>query len=256
MKKINFMLIMISGILLISCGGNNDKKDVVNTDEITKKENECPLDQLHIKGPTNELNYNSDQNPYTTQNIKRNDEKENFTGVGIEKDQNDSILNKVEVKNGWLIRYTHRIKKDNKYITLSDLTFDSGKIMNGYKIVIEEKKPKIEYTSALINYQNGKEKYEWDIFILIDDYVTINQGYNENSEFFEETDKGMLIGTNNYDISNFDLSKSKAISGFKKILFLQMEKPNYFFSHPDEKTIDNALNSLKKELPKFDYWKK
>jgi len=33
-----------------------------------------------------------------------------FTGLAVEKDQNDSIIRKVEIKNGWLIKDVKRIK--------------------------------------------------------------------------------------------------------------------------------------------------
>ncbi|MFZ4679028.1 MAG: hypothetical protein ACOYLP_02560 [Flavobacterium sp.] len=263
MKKKNYLFMtIVMCVLLISCGGKTEKKDG-STAEITTSESDVPLNELNIRA---DFEYDS----YTTQNIKRNDEKENFTGLGVEKDQNDSILNIAEVKNGWLIRYTHRIKADNRYITISDFTFDNGEIKDGFKKEINDKyDPKICYVQSVKSYKNGKNQEDLAIKIRTEEKIVINGRYDENANWIGEnissmTVKNFCTGSNRE--KQIDVLKLKCLSNFKKDYgseksgFESDSEYEYnaikYYENADEKIIFKTLDDMKKELPKFDYWKK
>ena len=256
-------------ILLISCGGKNEKKEG-DTAEITSSESDCTIDKLELNFDTNDY---SDINDYfyTKKDIKKIGEKDNFTGVAIEKDQNDSLLNRVEVKNGWLLRYTHRIKIDNRYITISDYSFDNGEVKEGYKKVINEKSdPKIQYIEKLVKYKNGKNSYNWQIRIRTNEEITLNSTWNEDTgnyvgdNILALTIKNLCPGGSRKD--EIDVLKLKCLSNLKKSQgndksSLQTdEQYEYeavkYYENADEKIIFKTLDDMKKELPKFDYWKK
>jgi hypothetical protein len=267
MKKTNYLFMpLVMSILLISCGGKNEKKEG-SSDEITSSESDCTIDQLDLNFEIDDYS-DIDDYFYTIKDIKKNGEKDNFTGVAIEKDQNDSILNRVEVKNGWLLRYTHRIKIDNRYITISDYSFDNGEIKEGYKRVIEkEHDPKIEYISKLHIYKNGKDSYDWQIGIRTDEKIIVNGRTNEDLNWVGDyilafTIRNMcLVRKNEIDVlklkclSNLEKSKLGEKSGLETDEEYEYGFVKYY-ENPDDKFIFKTLDDMKKELPKFDYWKK
>ena len=269
MKKTNYLFMtLVMSILLISCGGKNEKKEG-SSDEITSSESDCTIDQLDLNFEIDDYSHIDDYF-YTKKDIKKNGEKDNFTGVAIEKDQNDSILNRVEVKNGWLLRYTHRIKIDNRYITISDYSFDNGEIKEGYKRVIEKKHdPKIEYIGKLRLYKNGKASSDWEIRIRTNEEIIINGKYDDNLNWIGDniialTIKNLCPGgsrKNEKDVLKLKcLSNLEKSQGNEKSGLLTDEQYEYeavkYYENPDDKVIIKTLDDMKKELPKFDYWKK
>lgn len=255
-------------VLLISCGGKNDKKDD-GKDEITTSESDCNLSELNLNIDIDDYSDTPDYF-YTTKDIKKNTEKENFTGIAIEKDQNDSILNRAEIKNGWLIRYTHRKKVDNRYITISDYTLDNGLVTEGYKKVIEnEYDPKIEYVEKVCKYKNEKSSKDWEIRIRTNEKMTINGRVDENGNWVGEYITAMNVKNlcpGSKRENRLDILNLKCISNFKKDY--EGEKSGFqsdsdyeydaikYYENADEKIIFKTLDDMKKELPKFDYWKK
>ena len=263
MKKTNYLFMtLVMSVLLISCGGKNEKKEG-STAEITTSESDVPLNELNIRA---DFEYDS----YTAQNIKRNDEKENFTGVGIEKDQNDSILNRAEVKNGWLIRYTHRIKADNRYITISDFTFDNGEIKDGFKKDIDDEyDPKICYVQSVKSYKNGKVNEDYNIKIRTVEKIVVNGRFNENIDWVGDYIVAMSVKNltpGSQRENRLDVLKLKCISNFVKDYGSEksglQSDSDYeydavkYYENADDKVIFKTLDDMKKELPKFDYWLK
>ena len=256
MKKKNylFMTTLVMSVLLISCGGKNEKKDGGAT-EITSSDSDVPLDQLNI-------NAGFEFNDYTFKDIKRNDEKVNFTGVGVEKDQNDSILNRVEVKNGWLLRYTHRIKVTDKYITISDLTFDNSKVKEGFKYTISKVYPYSstngwEILSSLTKYKNGVEKDEWNISIGAHGSAYVNVVKNEIGE---TASSDQLLGTTlkfqnvklvKTLVGSMDLTKEGEGQGY---VFLCKKQEAFCEDDGEAPMIEKILKNLKIEVKGFDYW--
>jgi hypothetical protein len=267
MKKTNYLFMtLVMSILLISCGGKNEKKDG-ESENIVNKDSDCSLAELNLNMYINDYTDSNDEF-YSIKNIKKNNDKENFTGIAIETDQNDSILNRAEVKNGWLIRYTHRKKVDSRYITMSDYTLDNGLVVEGYKKVIEKQfDPKIEYISKLHKYKNGKDSYDWQIGIRTNEKLIVNGKYNEDLNWVGDyilafTIKNIcLVRKNEIDVlklkSLVNLEKSKL--GEKSGLETDEEYEYGFvkyYENPDDKVIFKTLDDMKKELPKFDYWLK
>lgn len=270
MKKTNYLFMtLVMSILLISCGGKNEKKEG-SSDEITSSESDISLDQLICEHDGSTLKSNTKHLEHIidvfTQNIKQKGEKENFTGVGVEKDQNDSILDRAEIKNGWLIRYTQRIKKGNKYITISDFTFDNGKIKDGFLLennnetasnnqIIEG----FDYFDLMKKYKNGKENIEWDIAFYPNDNIYLNAVWDEEG--------GRIINSNEVIGLHLNYSKTlnlkQTITGFKQLAESDYSKitgnpkpdrNDFYFVDADKQTILNTLKNLKKEVKGFDYW--
>lgn len=91
MKKFNYFALFTLGIVLISCGGkNSDSKEGKEVEVKVATITDCLITELDgiIEG----------------KNIAKKGTKDLYTGLAVEKDQNDSIIRKVEIKNGWLIK--------------------------------------------------------------------------------------------------------------------------------------------------------
>ena len=263
MKKTNYLFMtLVMSILLISCGGKNEKKDGSSA-ELASSDSDVPLDQLDISA---DFKYNQ----YTTKDIKRNDEKENFTGVGVEKDQNDSILNRAEIKNGWLTKYTHRIKKGDRYITISDFTFDNGELKDGFRYKtndeLQSKKHNVEgydFIQQFVKYKNGNENIEWEISLYPNDIVYLNAVWDEDlgkeaGGYIVSSDEVMGLHLKYPNT----LKLKEALSGFQKLTEKDYIKStgdpdnDYLYIDADNQVISSTLKNLKKEVKGFEYWEK
>ena len=270
MKKTNYLFMtLVMSILLISCGGKNENKEG-NTTEITSSESDVPLDQLKSEHCTSNLTdyiYTGGENHDRDffMDIKRKGDKENFTGIGVEKDQNDSIINRAEIKNGWLVRYIHRIKKGKKYITISDLTYDDGKINDGSLFKVNDEKgfeasriEGISYISSLSKYKNGKENIEWEMTIYPKLKIYLNAVWDEEGGRIISCDE--VIALHLYYSKSINLNKT--LSGFKPLTEKDVsdyakantEKNNFYYVDANQQTILNTLKNLKNEVKGFDYW--
>lgn len=254
--------------LLISCGGKNEKKD--GSTEIATSESDCSIDQLNFSA--NIIDIIDEDDEFITKDIKKNDEKDLFTGVGVEKDQNDSIITKIEVKNGWLMRYIHRIKKDNKYITILDYTFDNGRIQDGFKMFTNNQLngtrttstgagltgvsvPGYDFINQLIRYKNGKSKPEWEVSLFPNHKANLNPVYDEGgTRISSEEIIGLGLSYTN------TLNLKQTLTGFTKIneeddcIWKFDNMSTYIFVDGNNQTIENTLKNLKKEVKGFDYW--
>lgn len=145
MKKQIGLLVILS-VLTISCGGKNEKKEVVKTEvsEIV----DCGCGDID-EGKLNE---------------------KIFTGTCADKDQNDSIIKRQEFKNGYLIHQIERKKILNKYVTFLDMTYDNSEEKDGFSLEIgdykeDNKEESNYYTRGFSEYKNGKLFNDWEIYI-------------------------------------------------------------------------------------------
>ena len=189
--------------------------------------------------------------------IKRKDEKDNFTGIGVEKDQNDSILNRAEIKNGWLVRYTHRIKAKDRYITIYDLTYDGGKIKDGFVNKYNNKIGMSPYSCVeeQLIYKNGNQEITNTIKLFIQN-VWLNVEYDEGGTIIGgEKVTGLTI------IYPNTLKLNKSLTGYRKLTKDDFsegnyddDKSNYIYIDADNQIILNTLKNLKNEVKGFDYY--
>ena len=132
MKRINLILSVTISVVMISCGGKSNKEKVEETDTKEVKVTDCICSE--ISGLD------------TGKGITKIGSKDLYTGSCLEKDQNDSIVRKVEIKNGWLIREILREKIQKDYVTTKDFQLENGKIMNGFEIKFDLNKYFSEFT--------------------------------------------------------------------------------------------------------------
>ncbi|KAF2508374.1 hypothetical protein EYY60_14685 [Flavobacterium zhairuonense] len=252
MKKINLMLIIISGGLIISCGGKNDKseskskeEEKISTEVLVK--NDCQCSDLNLEN--NLLN----GIPRKLKDIRKKGTNELYTGTCIEKDQHDSIIRKVEVKNGWVNReiLKKKIDKSKSYITMSDFTFENAAKNSGWSIDIGQLSEKDEgvssyYVSKFEEMQNGKIINNWvlDLKNFDFDYNINDVVYGVYSIKFEPSRKDGL------DDKNW---KPNSMSN------AESDRPNYggpwIVKNISLSEYSQILNGLKKEVPHFNYWK-
>ncbi|WP_166925035.1 hypothetical protein [Flavobacterium poyangense] len=252
MKKNNLMLIIISGILLISCGGKNDNNEskekteqVAITETVTNPE--CQCSDLNLEN--NLLN----GIPRKLKDIRKKGANELYTGTCIEKDQYDSIIRKVDVKNGWVNREILRkkLEKSKSYIIMSDFTFEDAIKNSGWTISISQLSEKDEsiscnYVSKYEEMKSGKIINNWaiDIKNFDFDYNVNDVVYGIYSIKFEPSRKDGL------DDKNW---KPKSMSN------AESDRPNdggpWIMKNVSSTQYSQTLEGLKKEISHFNYWK-
>jgi hypothetical protein len=251
MKKNNLILIMISGIL-ISCANRNDKneskekdKEVPETQIVTNTD--CQCSELNLEN--NLLN----GIPRKLKDIRKKGSNELYTGTCIEKDQYDSIIRKVDIKNGWVNREILRKKldKSKSYITMSDFTFENALKNSGWSINVSQLSEKDEsiscnYVSKYEEMKSGKIINNWAI-----DLKNFDFDYNVND---------VVYGI--YSIK-FDPSRKDGLDDKnwkpKSMSNAESDRPNdggpWIIKNVSLTQYTETLQGLKKEIPHFNYWK-
>lgn len=248
MKK-TYLLFAIITLMMISCKNDEKKNTIENNTEKIKVEAKEEVVLI------NDCDCNELENLRNGKKINKSGTKDLFTGKCFEKDQNDSILKMVDIKNGWMIHKVERKKVcKNKYLTFGDLTYDNGEIMDGYTLNYAEDKG-IGYVNSYFFRKNGKEvknkswKFSLKFSTSIQDYVGVdNEGYDKY-----ETHKGMTldysINSNNYQLED----PTNDLTNFDKISIVGQEQ--YFDKTPTIQERDNVLKWMIKQQPAFEYWK-
>jgi len=252
MKKITLMLITISGGLLISCGGKNENSELKN------KEEEKVTADVVIKNDCQCSDLNLENNllggiPRKLKDIRKKGTNELYTGTCIEKDQHDSIIRKVEVKNGWVKReiLKKKIDKSKSYIIMSDFTFENATKNTGWSINVGQLNEKNEsvscyYVSKFEEMKNGKVVNNWivDLKNFDFDYSLNDVVYGIYSIKFEPVNK------NGLDNKNWKPNS---------MIKAESDRPNYggpwIMKNISENEYLQTLEGLKKEVPHFNYWK-
>lgn len=235
---------VIAAAILISCGGKNSNS--ANGEETTKNKEaviaDCNCHEIEDEYGTNLA---GNETREYTKGLKKKDAKDLFSGTCVEKDQHDSIIKTVVVKNGWLIQQTLREKLGAKYRTKMDMKYDKLEYFDGFILEVDGLHTALEnkynYFKKYVQYEKGEELNKW--------FVNINSPRN---------------------ISEYNTNNVKAIWGNKNGISMGLivgieAKPNClvnpeisdgFFEMKDispEEQI-KTLNCLKEEFPRFDYW--
>ena len=233
MKKINLLLSVMIVVTMVSCGGKSHNKDESEeTSGADKKE--VKIADCNCSEVLTETNSNS--------GFKRKGSKDLYTGSCVEKDQYDSIIQKADFKNGWMVKFIKKIKINNEYV-------------------------QTEYTE----YENGEEINSWSIKFNENDYDSPN--YKYITEYKESKNNKLInnwkIGLSEYEITGICIEGAiiykdgKSLDDFpshEKARPKSFPNPEYSMNFwrqndisPDER--DEILANLKKELPHFNYWK-
>jgi hypothetical protein len=232
MKMIKILSTVMFSVVLFSCGGKStNKKDGVEN-ETEKKEvvTDCNISELI--------------NLENLKDVTKKDSKELFTGIAIEKDQNDSIIKEIHVKNGWVLNQRKREKLQNEYITLSDYEYENGKALNGWEIEIEkDKSPDYYYVSKFNEVKSGNPEFNsWRIKCFS----------GENSSIYVSILKKDGINV----MMDMPEKKLKYFKDAKYSPYAQPEDMDMGIDIKSPKEYIDVLNSLKNELHHFNYWKK
>jgi hypothetical protein len=175
-----------------------------------------------------------------------------FTGICVEKDQNDSILKQFEFKNGWTVRKLIREKMGSKYATLLDMAYDNLKPVSGYAINIEPDDD-IQYIRELIVIKDGikdnKESYEF--FIQKSAVIGTNERDNGDSDYIYDTIDGLRI----LFTENIESKIDSCLKGLKKGTNHGKGGAEYYLGDATSQQRDSLLDCVKSNLNKFDYWK-
>jgi len=213
MKKTNYLLLVLT-LILISCGKKSE-------DGVEKKDNEDSTEYCLISD-LNGIYYD----------VTKKGSDELYTGIAVEKDQSDSIIRKIEIKKGWLVREVNREKINDKYITQSDYNYENSQQTDGYELKFENYQG-YNYVTQYSEYKNGKLFNEWECSISpLINYVSF-KWVVKNFEFISYDSMPELDCMEGYYSSNHYLFKDE--------------------ENPEE--YNRILECLKKELSYFNYWK-
>lgn len=219
MKKINVLFIVMFSIVLVSCGGkSSDKKEVI--EDATAVGTDCGCEELVLTTTDKDGNV-SDK----FKSITKKGSKELYTGSCVEKDQNDSIIRKIDVKNGWLTKELSKEKNGNEYITIKDMSYENTEMKDGWFIKYAEKdeqnNPNLsKFIGEYSEFKNGHKINNWSIQLYGTDYIMVS---------CKDKPKCMTEAFKTGDIWNL----------------MDLSEDNYI----------KTLNCLKDELPHFNYWK-
>jgi len=240
MKKNNVLLIIALSVIVFSCGKKEGNKEAAK-DTAAKKEivNECGCNELTL---TDDYVRVEDEGIYFgyLKGIKKEGSKELFTGTCTEKDQNDSIIEKVDVKNGWLIKKVLKEKIGKIYVTTMSVNFENEKPSNGWYMNIKEIYGSNEkYVSEYQDYKNGKTLNFWRATIDHNVNTISITGDYKNGESFDIKDFQPKCMPD----SEFEAPYSSSDNGKWRLIDISPQKQN------------EVINCLKGELSHFDYWK-
>ena len=230
MKKINLLSGFVFLILLLSCNGKTGNKSAgENETEKSEIENTCDFSEIEGEIPNMETGMFGDDDVVKFYPVKRKGKL--YTGVCIEKDQNDSILKKAEIRNGYLIHNLIRKKFNNKYIVIEDMNYDNLKPKDGkyYPMIGEYQlngKP-YNYTGTYGEYKNGQLYNFWNIGISLSpsNYVIHAVYDNKNGKEFHFDAENMpkyfegatIGGRNELTFTNDDISFDEMLELIKSI---------------------------------------
>ncbi len=256
MKK-QIGLLVLLGVLTISCGGKNEKKTdgEAKSDVATAAEAEadCGCDELF---------WTDTETPDRINSItKENGEKgKPFSGTCADKDENDTIILKKTYKNGHYIYKMEKQKIKGKYFVVTDMIYQDGIEYNGFERKIELTNENI-FTHSYLEFKDGKLKnaYVCDITDLGETDCTISvyignkngvsfhgaysnandPSHDENNVFPAESRPKCMTGAINPD-PNMDNNSGSSFQGWQ-------------LQEISRQQLYKIMSELQKELPKFSH---
>ena len=231
MKKLNYLALLVLGIVLISCGGkNSESKEGKEGKEVEVKIatiTDCLITEL------NGID--------AKKNITKKGTKDLYTGLAVEKDQNDSIIRKVEIKNGWLIKDANLKKIQNKYIITKEFNYENGEITDD---------------NFELSFSNGLE--ETKILSYVSECSPIgdcHDSFYDISIFTDSSDDIFKISFTANKESSYNFLKYFIVDEYNQDFTLYCQQ-RWEIREISLEKVYQILDAMKKELPHFDYWKK
>lgn len=217
MTKLNLLLGSSLCLIMISCGGKNEKSIASNRQINEDIENKTEYDFTTLEDSS------------SVKGVKEKNHKELFTGVCIEKDQFDSIIKRNEYKNGWLISSVEKERvKDKLYIIKNKRIFENGEIVDGYILSIE-KEDEFSYVERKEIYKLNKKVFQYYVF---------------------PSDAFKSIGKYSIMFNTGDEKKPDCINIDRDVF-----EENWHYNGISKEQFYEILDCLKKGLPDFNYWK-
>lgn len=220
MRKINLMLTIIIGVLSISCGQN--VKEKIKQEEESENNSACQIADL--------------RNVKDWKNIHLKGVSELYSGTAIEKDQFDTIIRKINIKNGWITKQIWKDKINNEYVITANYEYENARYTNGFEILLFND-DEFKYVSSMIEKKNGKIFNKWKIDLTNSrqcNISTISEFKNGKSIFSDSSQVAPKCMPN----ANFDYYYG-----------------SYNLKDISPELFNKTLDDLKKEFPGFRYWK-
>ena len=159
MKKLNYVLLLVIGVILLSCGGKNSERKSNEPDAKEASVRDCLITELDGLD--------------SGKNIVKKGSKDLFTGIAIEKDQSDSIIRKVDIKKGWLIQEIKKQKVNEKYVVITDKKYENAKEISGYELELDvctdsdnNSKKMFTYVKEYRPVDSYNESYEASVYFM------------------------------------------------------------------------------------------
>lgn len=222
MKKLNYLSLLVLGVVFISCGEKTSESKDGNDAELKEATTtDCLISEL--------------DGIDAKKNIAKKGTKDLYTGIAVEKDQNDSIIRKVEIKNGWLTKEITRKKINEKYITDSEYSYENGQLIDKYYLKIaefsDESGNKFKYVS-----EYSPMNFDYD-----DNYYKVSPDYNKYDKTYQ------FDYADNRTETPLNFTKDFRENSFSG-------KGKWIITDTSPEKIYEILDAMKKELPHFDYW--
>jgi len=224
MKKLNYLTFLVLSVVFISCGGKNSESKEGKEAEVNEATaTDCLITELDGIG--------------TKKNIVKKGTKDLYTGLAVEKDQNDSIIRKVEIKNGWLIKDINLKKINDKYAAISEFNYENAAVKNKFELEISDfcSDDKINKFSYVTTY--SPTNYEYD-----DEYYSVKAW---NFDTYQVDFQGSAKASPNF-LKDFEKNGGLRADGTQAWIARKISSEKMY----------QILDAMKKELPHFDYWKK
>jgi len=235
MKKISLLVVLFFCVVLLSCGGKT-KGNEGSAEEDALTESDCQCADLNL------VTKDADsEDVYNFKDIKKNGSNDLYTGTCIEKDQNDSIIKTVEIKNGFVNRQILREKVGKSYATNYDMTYENLEEANGFSIVISEQDNiaggNIKYIGLVREMKNGRTYNKYD--------VNLQNTFNEiRISYSPEYVNGKRWSK--YEENVPPKCMANANLDYDGSYVMQDISPEQFYK---------TLEDMKKEFKHFNYWK-
>jgi len=249
MKKLTYLFIAIAFFSIISCSGEKSKEEI----EQTQEQKICDCDTLTKgEGKFKGNLFTSDQQP--------------FTGICQTKDKYDSVISIKTYDKGFKMSHIKRKRIYGNYYIIKDLKYDvDGNRVSGYTRKFsgdydsEINGIKNISVSEVQSYENSREK-DWYEFT----YTKMKDFENNDKDYFFMDLTLIKRNFENVDISKLTppkcFSKSEIIdTKGTRNMFGEYEEelitPRWRYEEKNLNNIENIMNSLKQELPYFDFIK-
>jgi hypothetical protein len=185
-----------------------------------------------------------------------------YTGDCYTKDKFDSIVEMRSYENGFRIHLTERLRILGNYPTTTDMTYDiEGKELNGYRLTYNNAVLSSEdemYVASAIEFKDGKTISSWQIGIYHSDWSTGPRFSVKIDSENDQTPPNCIPGAT-YDPSHSIDNREGGtglLTGTSTQFSGKWETEIAMSNKEDFSEVDKVIECLKKEYPRFNYFRK